>query len=316
MPECCKPFQSTLPLRGATFYRYSVALAPCDFNPRSPCGERQGNRFGGSGFGRFQSTLPLRGATQEVKRVERLDLISIHAPLAGSDMIRIAWLWRCGNFNPRSPCGERLAEYMHFCNRLLNFNPRSPCGERPNSLATSLSSRRFQSTLPLRGATRRRWRRCHRLRYFNPRSPCGERHRYDVVFVDYLQFQSTLPLRGATAAGDLPGQDPGISIHAPLAGSDLSALVDRLETELFQSTLPLRGATSRRRWMTPRRWIFQSTLPLRGATTSLPRRPTPQRFQSTLPLRGATGAVYMRTIAIIFQSTLPLRGATRYVCPL
>ena len=82
---------------------------------------------------------------------------------------------------------------------------------------------------------------------------------------DLLKFQSTLPLRGAThyfvadtgwvaisIHAPLAGSDLGwfggryvgyISIHAPLAGSDTVALMVGTEIYEFQSTLPLRGAT-------------------------------------------------------------------------
>ena len=60
----------------------------------------------------------------------------------------------------------------------------------------------FQSTLPLRGAT-----------------PAISRHTKMPL------FQSTLPLRGATLRTE-PRTDRGeISIHAPLAGSDLVVAV-------------------------------------------------------------------------------------------
>ena len=123
-------FQSTLPLRGATgtvyqhgkllFISIHAPLAgsdqtvawsrqrPSDFNPRSPCGERQfliGNFFVKFGF---QSTLPLRGATALFTvRGCGARLISIHAPLAGSDSTVPAFSDSSGYFNPRSPCGER-----------------------------------------------------------------------------------------------------------------------------------------------------------------------------------------------------------------
>ena len=106
----------------------------------------------------------------------------------------------------------------------------------------------------------------------------------------------------------------GISIHAPLAGSDWIFMTYTSESWLFQSTLPLRGATT---W--PARpgacALFQSTLPLRGATRFKkqrciiffnfnPRSPCGERlnqlkkndytykFQSTLPLRGATNPLF------------------------
>ena len=122
--------------------------------------------------------------------------ISIHAPHAGSDPECCLVHSRCSDFNPRSPCGERLIS------TLLKIN-----------------SKGFQSTLPMRGATtlcrhlkmvrrisihaphagsdyRCRWSRSD-SRNFNPRSPCGERR--------LLQPEI---------------RDRRISIHAPHAGSD------------------------------------------------------------------------------------------------
>ena len=57
-----------------------------------------------------------------------------------------------GDFNPRSPYGERLKPYFenYFSG---DFNPRSPYGERLTNSKRNLARRKFQSTLPLRGAT-------------------------------------------------------------------------------------------------------------------------------------------------------------------
>ena len=61
------------------------------------------------------------------------------------------------------------------------------------------------------------------------------------------------------------GRACAISIHAPLAGSDLMKTAGKHIKRIFQSTLPLRGATlSCSRFHSP--FLFQSTLPLRGAT--------------------------------------------------
>ena len=149
---------------------------------------------------------------------------------------------------------------------MVDFNPRSPCGER-------------HAVEHLLGSAEK---------YFNPRSPCGERLWKQVKANTSYGFQSTLPLRGAT--GQAPGRDQSgaISIHAPLAGSDLSPRPVRLLSfisihaplagsdgptprqtkilNIFQSTLPLRGATPAVGTNAPLFWIFQSTLPLRGAT--------------------------------------------------
>ena len=124
------------------------------------------------------------------------------------------------DFNPRSPCGERLlvalsgALSLPFqstlpvwgatgsCGRIsicpCNFNPRSPCGERRQS------SGGLPSQLD-----------------FNPRSPCGERPRRGNRPAALFIFQSTLPVWGATQLPRRVFCDVGrISIHAPRVGSD------------------------------------------------------------------------------------------------
>ncbi len=81
------------------------------FDPRSPCGERPPTIRLRLRNGLFRSTLPLRGATATVRGIPLTRPISIHAPLAGSDAwiqpdIRIRL-----DFDPRSPCGERLRKW-------------------------------------------------------------------------------------------------------------------------------------------------------------------------------------------------------------
>ena len=125
-------FQSTLPVWGATLSAAkTVSAAPisihaprvgsdscavekpkphCDFNPRSPCGERRCATSYNSmtmifqstlpvwgatwpcaiqrSWARFQSTLPVWGATCFRKRPRRCYTISIHAPRVGSDLFQ------------------------------------------------------------------------------------------------------------------------------------------------------------------------------------------------------------------------------------
>ena len=57
--------------------------------------------------------------------------ISIHAPHAGSDPLKVP----------------------HFAPS-FDFNPRSPCGERRRQLKEIFMFGIFQSTLPMRGATK------------------------------------------------------------------------------------------------------------------------------------------------------------------
>ena len=126
-----RKFQSTLPMRGATI------------DSDSRAGQRS-----------FQSTLPMRGATLDTWLGVLLRQISIHAPHAGSDNVAFWPPYVTKNFNPRSPCGERRHTLNSLVNIFTNFNPRSPCGERRDPWKTSCESMVFQSTLPMRGATR------------------------------------------------------------------------------------------------------------------------------------------------------------------
>ena len=125
----------------------------------------------------FQSTLPVRGATAEGASTLASGSISIHAPRTGSDY---SAYWRSSasyNFNPRSPYGER---------RLYGF-----CG--PNFDI-------FQSTLPVRGATRTNppGRGVRHISIHAPRT--GSDDWGDMETRLPLVFQSTLPVRGATAS--------------------------------------------------------------------------------------------------------------------
>ena len=191
------------------------------FNPRSPYGERPRIPYRGDGQHGFQSTLPLRGATDILwKRLEAMQ-ISIHAPLTGSDFdIFVA--------------AQLLSISIHapltgsdFCARQKYFKKR-----------------KFQSTLPLRGATFTCKQVLSNSHDFNPRSPYGERR--PELPQDWIGhgFQSTLPLRGATCGQTWPHPSFEISIHAPLTGSDAGRHTMRMPPCVFQSTLPLRGATA------------------------------------------------------------------------
>ena len=153
--------------------------------------------IGAAFSGSFQSTFPLRGATRAKARLDVGEQISIHVPLAGSDDQGKRRGRRPKNFNPRSPYGERL-DCLEFCQLLRRISIHTPlAGSDSLILPSRVLVSIFQSTLPLRGATKS--------------SPnCTPR----------FEFQSTLPLRGATGNATQPVADNGISIHTPLAGSD------------------------------------------------------------------------------------------------
>ena len=304
-------FQSTLPARGATFYQFAnivdsdnisihaprtgsdatggdkQAFGACNFNPRSPHGERQGTRF------KPTAAVP----------------ISIHAPRTGSDIFINSYTIHHCYFNPRSPHGERLAANAELSVKgqfqstlpargatpqelllrmLKRFQSTLPARGATSAVMTDNNSiLLFQSTLPARGATDGLIRGGGARGDFNPRSPHGERQNgylpsnmmaifqstlpargatLDVcTLVVSLEFQSTLPARGATNSYEVEANCKGISIHAPRTGSD-NYWYDKLQKiNLFQSTLPARGATQSVDQYTIHK-PFQSTLPARGAT--------------------------------------------------
>ena len=214
---------------------------------------------------RFQSTLPVRGATTDIESTEAVPRISIHAPRAGSDhnVIRNAAFAFISIHAPRAGSDDALAAYLQEISFISIHAPRAGsdldadsaiirrwisihaprAGSDGKWLGGHIIFARFQSTLPVRGATVHRGKlgadpriSIHAPRagsdhpqpmlprwppYFNPRSPCGERRavRFAARLTD--SFQSTLPVRGATRRPKRTYQrDETISIHAPRAGSD------------------------------------------------------------------------------------------------
>ena len=102
------PFQSTLPVWGATLLQREYNLLHM----------------------KFQSTLPVWGATKVKSLLRETVQISIHAPRVGSDF---TWRYQIhigrqiSIHAPRVGSDVSSSTHHHAQN---NFNPRSPCGER------------------------------------------------------------------------------------------------------------------------------------------------------------------------------------------
>ena len=141
-------------MRGATRIRRVGGMSFFYFNPRALCGAR------------------LKRRTKSANAAG----ISIHAPYAGRDVKGIIKSAADLNFNPRALCGARLrkAEYYNkslaisihapyagrdakqgfFCPALRYFNPRALCGARQTLFMRKTDADVFQSTRPMRGATK------------------------------------------------------------------------------------------------------------------------------------------------------------------
>ena len=119
------------------------------------------------------------------------------------------------DFNPRTPCGVRPFARNHPSCLTNNFNPRTPCGVRRSQQPAQEAAKIFQSTHPLRGATKFRQSfcppidisihaplagcdapsaaACSRTRDFNPRTPCGVRPSCAVQAAHVRDFNPRTP---------------------------------------------------------------------------------------------------------------------------
>ena len=220
----CKAIQLRIsihaPLTGSDYPKTKKPTKDSNFNPRSPYGGATCTSLPRRpGFPGFQSTLPLRGATSSTRAAGWKNLISIHAPLTGSDPRAMPDTPQITDFNPRSPYGERQY-HLGYNDKPEYFNPRSPYGERQNSNTNKQTQENFNPRSPY-GERQQAKEPDLKSADFNPRSPYGERLSGFISSAVWALFQSTLPLRGATNLGRFSAN-----------------------SSTFQSTLPLRGATS------------------------------------------------------------------------
>ena len=185
----------------------------------------------------FQSTLPMRGATPNFSRFSanssisihaphagsdtkwrvkiKMLQISIHAPHAGSDLLKRAQPAVFRDFNPRSPCGERLP--LCLVSRWpCYFNPRSPCGERHDKTAPPAAATLISIHAPHAGSDLALTRALHKERTISIHAPHAGSDEYFKTAQDRLT----------------------ISIHAPHAGSDDSAISRATELNNFNPRSP------------------------------------------------------------------------------
>ena len=236
------------------------------FNPRSPHGERRGRGcFSDGKVCRFQPTLPARGATvAPLQRVAHV-LISTHAPRTGSDD-QGADTYESFAISTHAPRTGSDVLLCCVCRSPRHFNPRSPHGERRGDSYDVHEPRRFQPTLPARGATRERRSDAWQLPHFNPRSPHGERHIVDIEKEIASKFQPTLPARGATRRPPMkPAQSVYFNPRSPHGERRAAAAyADSLDRDFNP-----RSPHGERLHQQSDFWLrskFQPTLPARGAT--------------------------------------------------
>ena len=216
-------FQSTRPIRGATRPALNENREKIIISIHAPhTGRDILETAQKTAKKTFQSTRPIRGATTPLKggwsrdsgisihaphtgrdqlilirEPFLLDDISIHAPHTGRDQRAIDPCVFCMDFNPRAPYGARRwpPEYSGAAQTISIHAPHTgrdfvPLGTaasvgvfqstRPIRGATKwkngqLLTHTFQSTRPIRGATRKTVALDSPSQYFNPRAPYGAR---------------------------------------------------------------------------------------------------------------------------------------------
>ena len=175
--------------------------------------------YGTSKRTQFQSTLPLRGATQvSIMALQTLD-ISIHAPLAGGDLcLGLKDLVTQISIHAPLAGGDDLVAQKR---RSVGISIHAPLAGGDPANALNVPKASFQSTLPLRGATRPSATCPISVKpYFNPRSPCGGRPEGGFVGFRDPYFNPRSPCGGRLEPRYGQHLDQFISIHAPLAGGD------------------------------------------------------------------------------------------------
>ena len=186
-------------MRAATMAGNGAAVVLWYFNPRCPCGQRH-----------------TRGCNEEYAKLISIHAAHAGSDNNDAAGCRKPHHFNprcpCGqrhfkdfienilsDFNPRCPCGQRQADVDLRIGALFYFNPRCPCGQRQeiemlDDLLVNISIHAahagsdamtltgvpahnlFQSTLPMRAATKTILFYPFCKKDFNPRCPCGQRH--------------------------------------------------------------------------------------------------------------------------------------------
>ena len=215
-------FQPTLPARGATPPQAAHSRASA-FQPTLPARGATPPQAAHSRASAFQPTLPARGATPSSSIWAMPFVFQPTLPARGATGRLSKSRTRSGNFNPRSPHGERLGRFRSRLSsgEISTHAPRT--GSDVSLRSDAPTGADISTHAPRTGSDAPAWQRPPRWppisthaprtgsdrlrrdafpsgRYFNPRSPHGERRTTAARSCGGCTFQPTLPARGATAA--------------------------------------------------------------------------------------------------------------------
>ena len=237
--------------------------------------------------------------------------ISIHALLAERDHCFKAAQLNSISFQSTRSLRSATMIHKQLKEEQKHFNPRAPCGARlalagssgdgvPISIHALLAERDIRP--PMRNS---------RSRHFNPRAPCGARPCRAVSKCAFALFQSTRSLRSATQLVRHLTLPLCISIHALLAERDFARQFPLCKIPLFQSTRSLRSATRAQLRRVVRICLISihALLAERDETEMYVHDDFLISIHALLAERDRTMAETSRPLSI-FQSTRSLRSAT------
>ncbi len=213
-------FQSTLPAGGATVVVQRRAVRIHGFNPRSPRGERPGLFYPRIGEFRFQSTLPAGGATQISAHIRPVNVVSIHAPRGGSDLILNFLGISAPEFQSTLPAGGATTAACQSSS-VSAVSIHAPRGGSDVLTFIEESEYTVVSIHAPRGGSDKFTKRIKETIYsFNPRSPRGERRTPSRPYRRQRRFNPRSPRGERLHCCWRQSNHLMVSIHAPRGGSD------------------------------------------------------------------------------------------------
>ena len=170
----------------------------------------------------FQSTHPSRGATvSSIGSIQTLTFQSTH-PSRGATLYAVisAIFEGFQSTHPSRGATLFLPQYIVY----VDVSIHAPLAGCDCSNSTYFFVACVSIHAPLAGCDSSSCRRQFARYCFNPRTPRGVRLHHIKFRANFPVFQSTHPSRGATACSTLLTFAHRVSIHAPLAGCDLTFL--------------------------------------------------------------------------------------------
>ena len=170
-------------------------------------------------------------------------MISIHAPRMGSDYPITITPLGISAFQSTLPGWGATRRHNHGGQTRGDFNPRSPDGERHGAGRTARDTGIISIHAPRMGSDERCPCRTRHPATFQSTLPgWGATGRGAVTVEPWIGFQSTLPGWGATRHRKTQAALAKISIHAPRMGSDAHHRVAIVGQEVISIHAPRMGS--------------------------------------------------------------------------